>query len=378
MHRVAIEQADNYRPEVIQASLDRLLAHLGGIRQFVNPGERVLIKPNMLAAKEPARAVTTHPEVLRGVILQVLGAGGIPLVGDSPGIGGMHRVAEKSGMLAVVRETGAELVEFVEPVEIAGSGMFKRFELARPYLEADRLINLPKLKTHEMMTLTCAVKNLFGAVVGAAKAGWHLKAGADRDRFARMLLEIYLLRKPELNIVDAVTAMEGNGPGSGDPRHVGLLLAGANAVAVDIAAAEIAGIPKKLLWVERAAERLGLEGSNRELLEIVGMGLADARVADFRLPHISDVQFGLPSFIKDHLRHHLTSRPTAITGRCRLCGICVQACPPRAISMENGKLQFDYKACIRCFCCRELCPDGALDVLDGALLRLIKRLPGRR
>lgn len=351
----------------------RLLEPLGGMEAFVRPGERVLIKPNMLAAKGPEKAVTTHPELLRGVIGLVRKAGGIPLVGDSPGIGGVRRVAEKSGMLEVVEETCAELAAFTDSVAVAGGGAFKRFDLARPYMEADRVINLPKLKTHEMMTMTCCVKNLFGAVVGAEKAGWHLKAGEDRDMFARMLLEIYLLRKPDLSIVDAIVAMEGDGPGSGDPRHVGLLLAGINPVAVDVIAAEIAGIPKKLLYVERAAQRLGLEGADRRSIVTVGLPLDEAAVPHFRLPHISDVQFGLPPFLKNRLRHYLTSRPVPLADKCRLCGICAAACPPRAITVVDGKLRFDYHACIRCFCCRELCPDAALDVKDGALLKLIRK-----
>ena len=244
MHLVTIEKAGNYEREGVKAALVRLLAPLGGMSAFVKPGMRVLLKPNMLAAKPPEAAVTTHPEVLRAVIELVQEAGGIPLVGDSPGIGSTRRVAERSGMMAVIRETGARLVEFTASVEVTGSGMFRRFSLARPYVEAEVLINLPKLKTHEMMTFTCCVKNLFGAVVGTGKAAWHLKAGADRELFARMLLEIYLLRKPELNIVDAITAMEGNGPGSGDPRQVGLLMAGVNPVAVDMVAADIMGIFK--------------------------------------------------------------------------------------------------------------------------------------
>lgn len=355
------------------AAIASLLEPIGGMSAFVRPGERVLLKPNMLAAKAPEKAVTTHPEVLRAVIEEVKKAGGIPLVGDSPGIGGIRKVAEKSGMLRVIEETGAELVEFSEVVEVQGTGIFKRIGLARPYLNADKLINLPKLKTHEMMTLTCCVKNLFGAVVGTAKAGWHLKAGADREMFARMLVEIYLLRKPELNIVDAVVAMEGNGPGSGDPRDVGLLLAGTNAVAVDMIAAEIAGIPEKLLYVERAAKKLGIDGADRGTITTTGLALEEARVSDFRLPHISDVQFGLPPFLKNRLRHYLTSRPVAIPDACKLCGICADACPPKAITIRDGKLHFDYHACIRCFCCRELCPDGALDVREGALLKIMNK-----
>jgi len=372
-HTVAIERAGSYRPDVVQPALARLLAPLGGIAAFVKPGERVLLKPNMLAAREPERAVTTHPELLRGVIGLVREAGGIPLVGDSPGVGGFRRVAERSGLLAVVEETGAELVPFDETVAVRGEGLFREFQIARPYLEADRLINLPKLKTHEMMTMTCAVKNLFGAVVGAAKAGWHLKAGADRELFARMLLEIYLLRRPDLTIVDGILAMEGDGPGNGDPRLCGLLLAGTNPVAVDVIAAELAGIPRKLLWVERAAEGLGIDGWDRAAIETRGVAVDEMKIPPFRLPHLSDVQFGLPRFLKNRLRHYLTSRPCGNSEACTLCGICRDACPPRAIEIRGGKLRFDYHACIRCFCCRELCPEGALDVREGALLKIIKR-----
>jgi uncharacterized protein (DUF362 family)/ferredoxin len=373
MHTVVIERCRTYERQEVRSALRRTLEPLGGMKAFVTAGERVLLKPNMLYAKAPECAVTTHPEVLHAAIVLVQEAGGIPLVGDSPGIGDFRKVAAKTGLLQVIEETGAEPVEFAESLERPAGGLFKRFELARPYLEADRVINLPKLKTHEMMTLTCGVKNLFGAVVGHAKAGWHMKAGADRDLFARMLLEIYLLRPPDLTIVDAVTAMEGTGPGSGDPRQVGLLLAGENPVAVDVIAAEIAGIPKKLLFVETAARKLAIAGAERSFIEAVGLPLDEARVAPFRLPPLSDVQWGLPPFLKNRLRHYLTTRPCAIPEKCKLCGICADACPPRAITVKEGKLLFDYHACIRCFCCRELCPHDALDVRTGALLRIIKK-----
>ena len=373
MNLVTIENAAKYDREEIKPAIIRLLQPLGGMQAFVKPGERVLLKPNMLSAKPPEASVTTHPEVLRAVIELVRECGGIPLVGDSPGIGRCRTVAEKSGMMAVIRETGAHLAVFEETVEVVGSGMFKRFELGKPYMEADRVINLPKLKTHEMMTITCSVKNLFGAVVGSAKVAWHLKAGVDREMFARMLLEIYMLRKPDLNIVDAVTAMEGDGPGNGDPRHVGLLLAGINPVAVDVIAAEVVGIPKKLLYVERVAEHLGIPGADRSTIRTSGVSLDEAKVGGFRLPHSSDVQWGLPPFLKNRLRRHLTSRPYAIEGKCRLCGICRDACPPRAIDIRSGALHFDYDRCIRCFCCRELCPHGALGAREGVLARLMRK-----
>lgn len=374
MYLVGLERVGEYDREQVKAGLIRLLEPLGGMERYVKPGERVLIKPNMLSAKPPEAAVTTHPELLRAVIELVRQAGGVALVGDSPGFGSTRRVAERSGMLAVIEESGAQLAPFAEAVPVAGAGTFRHFALARPYLEADRLINLPKLKTHEMMAMTCCVKNLFGAVVGTQKAAWHLKAGADKELFAQMLLEVYRLREPDLNIVDAIVAMEGNGPGSGDPCQVGLLLAGENAVAVDVIAAEIASVPKKLLYLENAARKMSLPGSDREQIACCGLSLEEARCRPFRLPHLSDVQFGLPRFLKNRLRHQFTSRPEVVTQKCELCGVCVRACPPEAIRVEGGRLRFDYQRCIRCFCCRELCPHAALKLTDGWLLGLIKKL----
>lgn len=370
MHIVAIEKVADYAPEAVKAGLRRLLEPLGGMEAFVRPGERVLIKPNMLSAKPPEAAVTTHPALLRVVIELVQAAGGVALVGDSPGFGSLRSVARRSGMLAAVEATGAELVEFAATRAVASSGQFKRFEVAAAYLDADKIINLPKLKTHEMMTLTCGVKNLFGILVGAAKPAWHLQAGFDRNLFARVLLELYQLRPPDLTIVDAITAMEGNGPGSGDPCHVGLLMAGVNAVAVDVIAAGIAGIPKPLLFVERQAEKLGLEGSDRNSIEVVGVDPDSLRVRPFKLPPAADLEFGLPRFIKNRLRNHLTTRPVQIRERCLLCGVCVKGCPPGAIRIAGKKLEFDYRRCIRCFCCRELCPEAALAVRKGFLLKI--------
>ncbi len=380
MQRVAIEKVAGYDHSQVKEGLVRLLSHLGGMAAFVRPGERVLLKPNMLYGKPPEAAVTTHPAVLRGVIELVQEAGGMVLVGDSPGVGSLRAVAQKSGMLEVIEGSGAELVEFREVRQVKGVGVFKRLEVATPYLDADRVINLPKLKTHEMMTLTCGVKNLFGTVVGAAKPAWHLRAGDDREMFARVLLELYLVRPPELTIVDAIVAMEGDGPGSGDPRHVGLLLAGANPVAVDVIAAEIAGMPKNLLFVERQAMKMGLAGSDRGSIATLGTPLAELRIPPFRLPPIADVQFGLPRFLRTRLRNQLTTRPVVMPEKCRLCGICVKACPPGAMAVKGGRIGVDYRHCIRCFCCRELCPEAALEVKKGFLLRLLearKKISGR-
>ena len=378
MEKISLVQVSDYELSHLRCSVIGLLEPLGGISAFINVGERVLLKPNMLAAKSPAQAVTTHPALVRVVAELVREAGGIALIGDSPGIGGFQRVAEKSGIAAAAHASGATLVEFNDTVEMRGTGTFRRIHLARTYLEADKVINLPKLKTHEMMTMTCAVKNLFGAVVGTEKAGWHLKAGTSREQFARLLLEIYLLKKPALNIVDGIVAMEGNGPGSGDPIQLGILIAGINPVAVDVVAGKLAGIPADLLHIEREAAAMGLPGSQIDDILICGPHLETLPGIRFRLPTGLDVQFGLPLFLKRALKRHMTSFPAADRKKCILCGICRDACPPAAITIKNSALSVDNARCIRCWCCRELCPHDAMAVKRSLLLAALTALSKRR
>ena len=378
LETVSIVKTDGYDVEGLRLAVIKLLDPIGGMEAFVNCGERVLLKPNMLAAKAPDLAVTTHPALVQVVAELVRDAGGIVLIGDSPGIGGFARVAEKSGISDAAHKSGAALVGFDETVELQGHGTFRSIRLARAYYEADKVINLPKLKTHEMMTMTCAVKNLFGAVVGTEKAGWHLKAGRSQQLFAQLLIEIYQLKKPALNIVDAVVAMEGNGPGSGDPITLGLLIAGINPVAVDVVAGRLAGIPADLLHIEREAVRLGLPGAVIDDIEICGVSMEAASVSRFKLPTGLDVQFGLPGFLTKALKNHLTSYPVANKKTCVLCGICRDACPPLAITIQNSALSVDIARCIRCWCCRELCPHNAMNAKKGLLLKVLTLLSGSR
>ncbi|MHB8057161.1 MAG: DUF362 domain-containing protein [Desulfuromonadaceae bacterium] len=378
METVSIATADGYDILPLRHAVIRLLEPLGGIAAFVNSGERVLLKPNMLAAKEPDLAVTTHPALVRVVAELVCEAGGIVLIGDSPGIGSFSRVAERCGITDAASQSGATLVEFNEAIELQGNGTFRSIRLARAYYEADKIINLPKLKTHEMMTMTCAVKNLFGAVIGAEKAGWHLKAGSTRQLFARLMLEIYQIKKPVLNIVDAIIAMEGNGPGNGDPIRGGLLIAGSNPLAVDVIAGKLAGIPAELLYIEREAASMGLPGALFDDIAICGVPLTAIPQQRFRLPTGLDVQFGLPAFLTKALKIQLTSYPKADTATCVLCGICRDACPPGAITIKNSALSIDNARCIRCWCCRELCPHDAMLVRRSLLLKVLGALSSTR
>lgn len=372
MDLVSMQPCDSYDEPVLRRQVEALLRPLGGMQRVVRPGQRVLLKPNMLAARPPEAAVTTHPALVRVVAALVRESGGTVLVGDSPGIGRFEQVARITGIAGATEAAGGELVPFAATRRISTTGRFRQLELAAVYLDADLVINLPKLKTHEMMTLTCGVKNLFGAVVGPAKAGLHLTAGRSRDLFAGLLLEIAFARTVDLTIVDGIVAMEGNGPNSGTPRRLGMLLAGVNPVAVDTIASRLAGIPPHLLPVEQEARQRGLSGSDPGQIETAG-DPPPLTVAPFTLPDGLDLQFGLPGFLKTVLRDRLTPLPAADPERCVRCGVCRDVCPPGAITLTKNALKVDSGRCIRCWCCRELCPHRAMTLNKGVLLRLAEK-----
>jgi len=377
--RVSIRSASSYQRAVVEAALVQVLAPLGGMSAFVKPGQRVLIKPNMLSGKAPDKAVTTHPEVVRAAIRLAQQAGGLVSVGDSPGVGLPRQVASKCGILQVIEETGAAFAPFTESVKVRPQGTtFHELEIARDILDAEVIINLPKLKTHQMMGFTCAVKNLFGAVVGMRKPRLHLQAGTDKAFFALMLLELAEYVRPALSIVDAILGMEGDGPGSGDPVSIGALLAGVEPLAVDTVAAELVRLDAEYIWPQKIAQQTGRYGSFLDQVEIVGDDLRALRPARFRAAKASDVNFGLPSFLKNRLRRSLTALPEVDGEQCRACGLCVKHCPPKAMTLNGNGLHIDYQRCIGCFCCQELCPHGAILTHQGKLLRLSRFLSRRR
>jgi len=369
---VSLAKCNDYEPKKVFAAVSRSVDLLGGVGSFIKPGERVLIKPNLLKGRAPGDAVTTHPEIVRAVIRLVRQAGGIAMVGDSPGVGDLRKVAERAGILAVIEQEGATLAEFDEAVSVKGQGSFQRFEIARAAIEADMIINLPKLKTHGMTVLTGAVKNLFGCIPGKRKVQWHFNTGVDHDSFSRMLAELVQVLRPRLTIMDAVIGMEGNGPGSGDPRRIGVILAGRDPVAVDVVSGNIVGLAPEELPIIRAAAKAGIGASSMEKIQIRGDDLFSLSVSDFRLPPRHHTEWQLPDWARRRLKDALTTRPVIDHHACVQCGICSNDCPQKAIADQSGKLHIDYRRCIRCFCCQEFCPQGAITVGRGWLLKLIR------
>lgn len=377
MSTVAIRKCVSYEKKTVLDAVADSLSLLGGMERFVRRSERVLVKPNLLAAKPREAAVTTDPEVVRAVLMLLKEAGAVPVVGDSPGLGTARKAAEKNGILAVCNEMGVELIELktLSVVENPGGRTFKKLEVAREAIECNCIVNVPKLKTHAQMYLTMAIKNLFGCVPGKLKPQWHLSAGVESQHFAAMLLDLCLFLSPRLSVMDAVTAMEGNGPGNGDPRHVGLVFAGQDPVAVDAVGAAVAGASADDVPLLKAARLWGFKQAEADSVEVLGEAIEDVRVEGFKFPPLISTNFTerLPAFIDGPLRKALTGRPHVEDKKCTLCGICVSVCPAEVMK-KTGRIEIDYDRCIRCYCCQEMCPEGAITPKDGWLKRLIPGL----
>jgi uncharacterized protein (DUF362 family)/NAD-dependent dihydropyrimidine dehydrogenase PreA subunit len=369
---VSIIKCQNYDEDKVLRALRQSLDLIGGIQAFVNKGSRVLLKPNLLYGKSPEKAVTTHPSILRGMIQIVREAGGVPFIGDSPSVGSLMKTAEKAGIKAVADEIKCPLVEFNKPIlpPKRGGKIFKQLEIDQTVLEADVVINLPKFKTHSLTLLTLGVKNLFGCIPGPRKALWHLKAGEDRKTFAQILVDVYQIIHPSLTILDGIVGMEGNGPNSGRPIQLGLILASGDPLSLDQIVCDLLGISRESLLTNRVAFEQGL---GKDKIDVFGERAEDVKISNFQFPTLSQPDWNLPEFLRKALKNALTSKPVIEEEVCNACDRCAEICPPKALARKGKDLIFDYEQCIRCFCCLEVCPEGAISIKPGWALRLIHR-----
>lgn len=369
MPKVMVRHAASYDYDALKTTLFEIMDGLGG-EKIIGQGARVCIKPNMLAPAPPERAMTTHPNVVRAAVEYVLHRGGVPTVSDSPAMGSFEKMMREGGYRKALEGLDVECRPFEASRVVDAGEPFHRLEIAEEALDADVLLNLAKLKTHGQMLLTLGVKNMFGCVVGYRKPEWHFRAGVDRAVFANLLVHIYKVVAPSLTILDGVLAMEGQGPGaSGSPRNLGLLFGSDDAVALDATVCGMLGLSPESLLTNRAAEKLGLV---KHPIEVDG---ALSGVRDFKLPEMASLLAG-PRIVHGLLRRHLIQRPVVRQSVCRLCGECWKICPAKAISRQGKSLHLDYDACIRCYCCQEVCPHGAIkaeEPLAGKMLKMLIR-----
>jgi len=365
MDRVFFAKAE-YDYAVLKSVVFKLIDSISG--DSIRKGMKVLIKPNLLIPAKPESAVITHPLVVKAAAEYVLDKGGIVTVSDSPAVGLFGKILKDGGYRKAFEGLDVQFREFKETVKRDIGEPFGSIEIAREALEADAVINIAKLKTHAQMFLTLGVKNLFGCIVGLKKPEWHLRSGIDREMFAKLLVRIHWAVNPQITIVDGILGMEGPGPGKGGkPRKIGVLIGGRSAFAADVAICRMLGVDPDRLPTNKAAKELKLTDYN---VDIAG----DFEVIkNFVFPVQDPLTFG-PKSVHRVLRRHLVQKPKAEIKLCKLCGECWKYCPAEAISHDKEKISFDYDRCIRCYCCIEVCPEGALKAVETFPGRIIRKL----
>ena len=357
---VAFTPCPDYGPALAPA-LEALLAHLGGWSALVKPGQKVLVKPNLLSDATPDQAVTTHPELVRQVVRGLKNAGAIVQVGDSPaGAMNLAQVWQKTGIAEVCASEQVPLLSF----EQAGTRQVSRdgyvFAVATVVLEADLIVNLPKVKTHALTTLTAAVKNFYGVLPGYQKAQLH-KAYPKPQRFCRLLRAVHAAMPPNLSIADGVVGMEGEGPANGKPVQLGFLAASLDAVALDLALCQILRIdPRRVPYLaDCPPHAFDLRGTTPAIASL------DVPSGSGHLLQL------LPEPLVRVIMPLVWVRP-AFNKKCVCCGRCAAACPTRALTVAKGAPPvLAPRKCIACCCCHEVCPVHAIQMHRSPLLRLL-------
>lgn len=379
---VSVARCDSYEyaRERVQAAVDEAVARLGGIERFVRPGQRVLLKVNLLTRRKPEDAVTTHPAVVEAVVRLVQRAGGQAVIADSPGgpytEAGLRALYRVTGLTEVAERTGAVLNYDIGEVTLPHptGRLVKSFPVIRPLTEADVVIAISKLKTHGLTTFTGAVKVLFGVIPGMHKAEYHVRMPV-LDDFAGMLVDLAELVRPQLSIMDAVVGMDRAGPSAGRPRRIGLIFASPDPFALDVAAVSAVGGDPARVPTIAVAERRGLPSSLADI-EWLGPRREEVAVRDFEFPGRGGFA-AWAARANSPLGRRIVGlaqpRPLFRHERCTGCGECARNCPAKVIALSGGRPRADLNGCIRCFCCQELCPQKAVEIARPWLNRLLFR-----
>lgn len=362
MNKVAITRCQDYEYKKIREALISLFDN----SDFPDVNDKsILIKPNILSDSEPEKNITTNPIVVKTAvdIIKEKGARKI-YIGDSPGFPGAGFSARTCGIAAVAEETGSTWVDFSKETETHTLYNGIKAPIAKILFEVDLVFSICKMKTHQLMYATGAVKNMFGVIPGLNKSPLHLKARSP-ENFALFLLSLYNLRRPDYSIMDGIISMEGAGPANGDLRNTGLLLASNSALALDKAEAIIMGYDPKDIPILYQAERMEKNSTRGEYPLLMPEELV---VKDFkRVPIKKRGLFNaliLPFFTRlfDKKKAARRKAPEFDSAKCRLCKRCIGICPAKALRVDDKKIVIDKEKCIRCYCCHEICPFGAIDI----------------
>jgi len=375
---VAVSRCGSYELSAVKAALRELLDNCGGVEAIFGGARSIALKVNLLSRTPPERAATTHPAIVTAFAQIICESGRRPIVIESPP--GPYNAAvlrsfySRCGIEEAAGAGGADLSydTTVTRVSCPDGAASKSYNLIGAALNADAIVSLARLKTHAFMAMTGAVKNMFGCVPGMEKVEAHAHF-ADAALFGEQLVDICECVKPVFSVVDAVTAMEGEGPQSGVPRDVGLILGGRSPYNVDLAAAGLIGLKPSRVPAVAAAARRGLCPETVGRLDIRGLGgpFGDVAVRDFRKASSTGMLARFGGMFGGRLVRALTPRPVVKPSACAGCGICAEHCPAQTIEMR-GKAKIVHKKCISCFCCHELCPHKAINIHRNMIFKVLK------
>ncbi|MFI4912285.1 MAG: DUF362 domain-containing protein [Sedimentisphaeraceae bacterium JB056] len=305
MAKISLINCESYDRNIVRKAIKQHFDYLGGIDKFITAGDKVLVKPNLICPKSPSQPAQTHPAVICETARILVEKKAKVTIADSPAWSNTLNCLKALGCDQELKDMGVLIRDMDNPKKIKLPLTGLKASISQTALEADKIINLPKLKAHQQMTATIAVKNMFGAVPGKRKALWHYRQGENPETFAAMLLDIFLYIKPTLNIVDAITAMEGQGPINGESRFIGLLMASEDAIACEIACSHIIGLKENSLPIVKTAKKFNIGCSNMNEIEIIGSSLEKNICSEFKQADLTSLKFSLPRICKSVVKQLL-------------------------------------------------------------------------
>lgn len=309
--KILARKIDRYDLEQVENFVRESVTLFNETRGLFRAGQNILLKPNLLRAASPEKCVTTHPIVLEAAVrvFRDMGMGRIA-ISDSPSIGSVEHAARCAGYEYLKEKYDVRIVPLTDPVPLQTEENVPHLKIAGSLQNYDHIINLPKVKSHQQMTVTLAIKNMFGCVIGKRKPVLHCLVQNDKVKFGRMLIDIARQINPALTIVDGIQAMEGNGPISGTPYPLGLMIAGQDMIALEKIIAEILVVPSSRAFVLQAAREKEYGAYQLDRIELIGeTDLKALTAADFHLANFEmDISFNPLKVIKSVIKNLYQTR----------------------------------------------------------------------